>query len=385
MTGIYFPYAITEIYCMIFAITIWLRLSSSLGTEHEVRQLRNMIYSYLGMLITDVLWALSEDGTIHIPRLPYAAINAVTIISVACGCYFWFRFIEDRLHLGFADSRLANFLLRLPLLFIISLDLISIFSGWTFTIDAQGHYQSTSLFALHTAVNYFYLLIPTICAVQRAWKARSRQDRGEYLTYGLYMIAPLISGMLEDVFPHVPLLALNIFMVILILFLMIQNKQVYHDALTGLNNRRRLDRYLEDLLPSASTAHPILLFIVDINDFKCINDLHGHLEGDHALRVFAAVLGDIAGHWDAFAARYGGDEFCLVMEASGRTPEQITAQLEKSLQARRDASCPYQLTASVGWTVCDHAENAPESALARADQTLYEAKKKWHAAGSIVG
>lgn len=380
MTGVYFSYAITEIYCIIFAITIWLRLSSSLGTEHEVRQLRNMILSYLGMLITDVFWALSENGTLHIPRLPYTVINAVTVISVACGCYFWFRFIEDRLHFRFADSRLANLLLRLPLLFIISLDLISIFTGWLFFIDEQGHYQSTSLFEIHTAVNYFYLLIPTICAVQRAWKARSRQDRGEYLTYALYMVAPLIAGVLEDVFPHVPLLALNIFMVILILFLMIQNKQVYHDALTGLNNRRRLDHYLEDLLPDASAAHPILLFIMDINDFKSINDLHGHLEGDHALRTFAAVLGDIAGHCDAFAARYGGDEFCLVMEASDRTPEQIKAQIEENLRARQDTNCSYQLTASIGWTVCDHAESTPESALARADQTLYEAKKQWHAA-----
>ena len=193
MTGVYFSYAITEIYCIIFAITIWLRLSSSLGTEHEVRQLRNMILSYLGMLITDVFWALSENGTLHIPRLPYTVINAVTVISVACGCYFWFRFIEDRLHFRFADSRLANLLLRLPLLFIISLDLISIFTGWLFFIDEQGHYQSTSLFEIHTAVNYFYLLIPTICAVQRAWKARSRQDRGEYLTYALYMMATLRS------------------------------------------------------------------------------------------------------------------------------------------------------------------------------------------------
>jgi GGDEF domain-containing protein len=283
MTGVYFPYALTEVYCIVFAITIWLRLSSNLGTEHEVHQLRNMIYSYLVMLVTDIIWALTENGTIHIPKLPYAAINAVTIISIACGCYFWFRFIEDRLHFRFADSRLANFLLCLPLLSIVILDLISIFTGWIFYIDEQGHYQSTSVFLIHTTVNYFYLLIPTIYAIQRAYKTHSRQDRGEYMTYAIYMIAPLISGLMEDYFPHVPLLALNIFLMILILFLMIQNKQVYHDALTGLNNRRRLDSYLEELLPSASDSHPILLFIMDINNFKSINDLYGHMEGDNAL------------------------------------------------------------------------------------------------------
>ena len=83
-----------------------------------------------------------------------------------------------------------------------------------------------------------------------------------------------------------PLLGLSIFMMILILFLMIQNMQVYNDALTGLNNRRRLNQYLEDRLSKASPARPLLLFIMDINSFKSINDVYGHLEGDHALRFF---------------------------------------------------------------------------------------------------
>ena len=378
MIGIYLPYAVTEIYCIIFAVTIWMRLSSSLGTEHEVHQLRNMIFSYLSMLISDIVWALSENGTIHIPRLPYAAINAVTIISVSCGCYFWFRFIEDRLHLGFSENRLINFLLRLPLLAIIALDFISIFTGLIFYIDAQSHYQVTQLFNIHTAVNYFYLLIPTIYSVKCAWKERSKQNRNEYMTYAIYMIAPLISGTLEDVFPHVPLLALNIFMMILILFLMIQNKQVYHDALTGLNNRRRLDRYLEDLLPSASASHPILLFIMDINDFKSINDLHGHLEGDHALRVFATALSEVAGCCDAFAARYGGDEFCMVMDAVGHTPEQVTEQIQQKLQDEQNTACHYKFSVSIGYTICDHAENESAAVLARADNMLYQNKKNWH-------
>lgn len=378
MTGAYLPYAVSEIYCIIFAMTIWSRLSSSLGTEHEVRQLRNMLYSYLGMLVSDIFWALSENGSIYIPKFPYTVINAVTIISIACGCYFWFRFIQDRLHFKNADSRLINFLLCLPLFLVISLDTISIFTGWIFYIDAQGHYQSTSLFVVHTVVNYFYLLIPTLYSLQRAWKSRSRQERSEYRTYALYMIAPLISGILEEAFPYVPLLALNIFLMILILFLMIQNKQVYHDALTGLNNRRRLDRYLEEKLPGASAAHPILLLIMDINDFKAINDLHGHLEGDHALRTFASVLSAYAGACDAFAARYGGDEFCLVMDAAGHTPQDVAAQIQQRLQAEQDATRPYQLTVSIGYTVCDHAEGKPESVLALADQMLYRNKAQWH-------
>jgi len=382
MTYPYLPYAITEAYCAVFAITIWVRLNNNLGSEHEVRQLRNMIYSYLGMLSTDIIWALSEDNLIHFNHYLYASINAATVISVACGCYFWFRFIEDRLRISFASDRKINTLLRVPLLVICALDAASIFTGWFFFIDAQGHYQSTSLFWFHTAVDYFYLLIPTVYSVYRARRTPSRQDRAEYMTYALYMIAPLLAGLLEDVFPRVPLLALNIFMMILILFLMIQNKQIYNDALTGLNNRGRLTNYMEEALAKASPDHPLLLFVMDINNFKSINDHYGHLEGDNALRIFADVLREVASKYYAFIARYGGDEFCVVMYAANHDPEEIVEVIHQKLKNKRieikGVNDSYLVTVSIGYTICDKTDKEPNAAFERADSHLYENKRKWH-------
>jgi diguanylate cyclase (GGDEF)-like protein len=378
----YLPYAITEVYLIVFAATIWVRLDNSIGSEHEVQQLRNMIFSYFGMLATDLIWAFSEDGMLHLPHTLYAFVNAVTIICVTCGCYFWFRFIEDRLH--FLPRRKAawDLLLRIPLLAVCALDLLSIFTGWIFYIDADGSYQVTDLFLIPSIVNYLYLLLPTGYSIYRAVKTHSRQERSEYWTYSLYMIAPLISGLLEDTFPNVPLLALNIFVMILILFLMIENKQVYNDALTGLNNRRRLNQYLEDTLPRASAEHPILLFIMDINDFKSVNDVYGHLEGDKALASFSAILRTVASRYNAFIARYGGDEFCLAMPAAGHTPEEITADIENSLAEAQSSRTdkPYVLTASIGCAVCNNAGEDPDVLLQNADHMLYDHKKIWHAA-----
>lgn len=383
MTYTYLPYAITEVYCIIFALTVWLRLNSNMGSEHEVRQLRNMIYSYLSMLATDICWALQEDGIIHMPHLLNAALNAVVVMSISCGCYFWFRFIEDRLHFAFAAQKGVNALLKLPLLLVCVLDVASIFTGWLFYIDAGGHYQSTPFFGIHTAVNYFYLVVPTVYALYRAKKTRSKQEKAEYFTYALYMVAPLISGMLEEYFPHVPLLALNIFMMILILFLMIQNMQVYHDALTGLNNRRRLSKYLEEQLPKASEEHPLLFFVLDINNFKAVNDAFGHLEGDAALKLFAGVLKKTANKYYAFAARYGGDEFCIAMNSKEQNPEQVLAEIRKDLEEAQRAETKtngkYTLSVSAGYTLCGQAENTPDDVFAAADSMLYKNKQEWHA------
>ena len=113
MTHLYLAYAITELYCAVFAVTIWFRLNYSIGSEYEVRQLRNMIYAYLVMLGTDIVWALYEDGSLHMPRLPYMAVNGTSVMAVACGCYFWFRFIEAREHFG-RQVHAHNFPGRIP-------------------------------------------------------------------------------------------------------------------------------------------------------------------------------------------------------------------------------------------------------------------------------
>jgi len=82
MTYPYLPYAITELYCLAFAVTVLFRLNSSMGTEHEVQQLRNMIYSFAGMLVFDILWALTEDALLQPPRLLNAFINALAIAAI---------------------------------------------------------------------------------------------------------------------------------------------------------------------------------------------------------------------------------------------------------------------------------------------------------------
>ena len=131
MTYPLLPYIVTEVYCVIFAITVWVRLDNTVGSEHEIQQLRYMIYSYLAMLCTDIIWALGEDHIIRLDPRVYAFDNAITIIAISCGCYFWFRFIEDRLH--FSDKRL-DFLVKIPLFVICTLDFLSIFTGWIFIL-----------------------------------------------------------------------------------------------------------------------------------------------------------------------------------------------------------------------------------------------------------
>lgn len=380
----YFPYALAEIYCMVYAITIWFKLSRDVGSEHEITQLRRMIYSYLGMLATDILWALNEDGNIVLPLFLNKVINAVCISCIVLGCYFWFRYIEDRLRLPSTRSRKLYRLFMVPMLVTVSLDFLSIFTGWLFYIDSSGSYQSTDLFLFaHTTVNYFYLSVATVFSIHAARHAKSKEMRSEYFIYSLYMVAPLISGFLEEYFPTVPLLALNIFMVIEIMFLMIQNMQIYNDALTGLNNRKRLNAYLEETSAKIDESHSITLFMLDIDHFKAINDTYGHLEGDNALKEFSSYVKEFSGRYNAFAARYGGDEFCIVARMGSRDPEEFIREFDKLVHDRQRSSendaKPYLIQASIGYCVANNSSWKPERLINAADEMLYQRKRSSHA------
>lgn len=378
MTNEFLPYIVVEVYCFFYAVTIIVRLNRSIGTEHEIMELRRMLGAFLFFTASDSVWALVEGNIIQICDFANATFNGISLVSITAGCYFWYKFVDDRLHPSYADNKYYDFIIRIPFIIVLLLDVISIFTGWIFYIGDTGTYQMGKLFFLQEISNYFYLLVPTVNAVIHAVKTRSKQRRREYGTYSIYMLAPLASGFMEDSLYTVPILALNIFLVVHVLFLTIQDNQVYNDSLTELNNRRRLNQFLEDSLPKASATRRIIIIVMDINCFKSINDTFGHVEGDKALKSFAKALKVVAGKHNAFIARYGGDEFCFVAELKKHTPEEICKDIRDTIYDMQDKSNDYLMTASIGYTVCSKPEDDIDVVMGRADKMLYENKEAWH-------
>jgi diguanylate cyclase (GGDEF)-like protein len=122
----------------------------------------------------------------------------------------------------------------------------------------------------------------------------------------------------------------------------------------------------------------VAIALVDLDHFKRINDTHGHMAGDEALRVFAAAVGNAIRPYD-HAGRYGGEEFLLVLtELPREVVEQrlttLHAAISNLLVCVREAQ--FTLNCSMGATVYDPSDQAGsvESMLAIADHALYAAK-----------
>ena len=150
------------------------------------------------------------------------------------------------------------------------------------------------------------------------------------------------------------------------------------DEGTGLFNRRH---FLSRLGPAVSSARrhgdPLSLCMADLDFFKTVNDEHGHAAGDEVLRAFGSlILSELRS--DDVAARYGGDEFCILFSRS--SAEDAAGVLDRIRNRLREhlflgsRGATFHATATFG--ICDVLPgDSAESALARADGALYAAKR----------
>ena len=154
----------------------------------------------------------------------------------------------------------------------------------------------------------------------------------------------------------------------------------YLDGLTGLANRRHFDETLQrEWSRAARGGGDLSVVMVDVDHFKKLNDLLGHPEGDRCLREVAQVLSSGAARAGDLAARFGGEEFVLLLP---QTAAEGAAHLAEELRRRVEAlalanpGSPFGVvTASFGVTSCVPRDGGrPEELLAAADEALYDAK-----------
>jgi diguanylate cyclase (GGDEF)-like protein len=150
------------------------------------------------------------------------------------------------------------------------------------------------------------------------------------------------------------------------------------DDLTKLHNARYLRQYLVTELKRARRyGSPVTAFFLDLDDFKQVNDRHGHLVGSHVLMEMAAVVLSSVRDTDV-VARYGGDEFVVVLPETGLDQGLYVAERVRERIAGHEftggRSLRLSLTASFGVASFPAHAHSPQQLIARADTAMYEAK-----------
>jgi len=149
------------------------------------------------------------------------------------------------------------------------------------------------------------------------------------------------------------------------------------DPLTAMYNRRALEARAPHLLNGVSAAHPGALLLIDIDNFKQVNDLHGHAAGDRLLVVLGEMIRRALPE-GALAARLGGDEFVILLRDA--SPQRITDLADLLRQQFQSAAAqafatPEAVTLSIGASLYDQPPASLAALIEQGDVALYQSKR----------
>ncbi len=149
------------------------------------------------------------------------------------------------------------------------------------------------------------------------------------------------------------------------------------DELTGLHNYRYLMNLLErEISRSVRYKHPLTLAMIDLDDFKTLNDTYGHSAGNEALKAIARIFTSSTRAADT-VCRFGGEEFAIVLPVT--TPHQAEPILERMCNQIRHQNIPvdssHPLTISIGVAACPRDAQTVDDLIRLADKALYSAKE----------
>jgi diguanylate cyclase (GGDEF)-like protein len=257
------------------------------------------------------------------------------------------------------------------------------------TVDFTVKNKKITRLADNCAVVFAVMDITTVIAGQRFWFRSMRMTlvvarRSDEFQIGhLHVSFPTVEHGDDEAFPVKELEERNSVLMRLVdertkqleSLLEENSRLLITDKLTGLSNRRMLDERLQQELRRCERyASPLSVIFLDIDHFKGINDLYGHLAGDHFLISFSALVAQRLRKTDVFG-RWGGEEFLIVctdttIDEASLLAEQIRAKLEVA-----DFGLDAMRTVSIGITAYRCGDDE-EQLIRRADRMLYAAKQR---------
>lgn len=369
-------YAEIYLFCIII---VWLckywsdQRSSDSAPE---RWLHAALVGFLISFISNFLFTLVNRifPTIFLTRHASWLLKTVYHIMLCFGVFAWCGYADTECRGNLFSTRKQVMISAIPLALLIVLIISNLWTHSLFNIDENG-YSRGGLFQLEMGV---LMAITTAFSVKLLLRSRAETDpikRGHMRLVSSFPLCLLIAWLLTLVGESFPIICVAITIELLCLYMGTSTQQISLDKLTQVNNRQNLMNFLE--YKCLNHSEKLFLFMMDLDYFKTINDAYGHLEGDDALIRASKALKMSCGDFRhrPYIARYGGDEFIVVIESTKQEADQLLENIHKNLDAlNADSNKPYKLVFSIG--VAEYHPGMDANALIEAaDSELYKIKR----------
>lgn len=200
-------------------------------------------------------------------------------------------------------------------------------------------------------------------------KNRRKTDAFVVRIFILFFALPIMGMLVQLIDSKLHFSWTSIVLAILIVYVFLESTSTEFDYLTKLFNRQSYEHYVRHLI---EIKKPFALMLIDLNDFKTINDTYGHQKGDQVLISFSKVLKRVF-PVEAMVCRLGGDEFMVVVEKNQPTIEWELSEIDRILKKHDDAFL-HTLKFSYGYQTYDSNQNF-DALYTIVDQKMYFNKK----------
>ena len=331
--------------------------------------------AYNLMLIVTFIATINETLSFIIDAQPGFIFHILqyltnTIASASSGIigYCWCLFVEYHIHRNFERIKKKSRILAIPLMAATILIIINLFgTGIIFDISKENIYTRGPM----NFILYIFVFIYYIESIYTVHKAKNDSILVEFFPIYYFIIPCMIGTMIQGFFFGISTIWLCVAIAFILVYIESQISVSFIDDLSGLYNRKYMNHYLNKL-QSNKTKH-VYGFLMDINEFKAINDTYGHLKGDHALIEFGRILQHSIDK-DSVAIRMGGDEFVIFAKLQSDTEAvKLKKRIENNVrQFNIHSKEPFHLSFSIG--IAKYNGKNIDTFLSAMDDSMYEAK-----------
>ena len=352
-----------------------------LGVDRQEKQIKydRVLVAFMLYFISDAFWAGVDSGVFPVNIYTVALTNFTNYIIMSLIMYTWLDFVMAVEQSPHRNRPINKFAVLFPFV-VATVMLIATFMAAP-KILIGPDLKPTALYTMFlVGVPYIYIIAVILYTIKKALNEESPIFRRKHIFLGILPILAVVGGVIQMlVIPELTLFCFASTILMLLFYLQSLDRQISTDPLTGLNNRGQIMHYASQPGNLRLEGRPTYVVMMDINNFKKINDTYGHEEGDRALVITAQALIDVVKEcsFPVFLGRYGGDEFILIVNPSRE--DQLVDMLSE-IHIRLGEKCKedarsYDLSISIGYDELVGEQDTFQKCLQRADNKLYIEKE----------
>jgi len=329
------------------------------------------LITLLGAVIDTLTFLVDGQSFVGARFLNYLTNSLVYMGTVVIG-FLWCLYVDLHIYKNHARYRRNLRYVAIPLLFEFVCLLYNLCgNGFMFTISADNMYSR----GFYSIIGYISVYLYLLYSIYLVYHSREEGVNLDFFPI-FYFMGPCVLGIVIQ-FLRYGITSSWISVAISLTFVQMQvySENISTDSLSGLYNRRYLDRVLAN--KERLSRFSVFGIMMDVNDFKQINDRYGHSMGDQAIRVMGNILSKALPD-GGIPIRYAGDEFVALLICED--PNEVFAtmtEINRRLDVfNRSGAEPFKISVSMGYAKLDPSDT--ETFLREMDERMYEEKRRYH-------